>query len=85
MYRLNEEGYGTFQFGHHVPVDVIERIEIMRGPGSAMYGDSAELGVISIHTRQPEGKNEFFVSSTYARTENIFLRKEATGYYGDCG
>ena len=79
---LNEEGYGTFQYGHHIPVDVIERIEIMRGPGSAMYGDSAELGVISIKTRQPEKENEFLVSSTYATTERTWNAKDITAYYG---
>ncbi|MHC4720858.1 MAG: TonB-dependent receptor plug domain-containing protein, partial [Planctomycetota bacterium] len=52
--ELNDDMYGSFQYGHHIPVDIVERIEIMRGPGSAMYGESAELGVISIKTIAPE-------------------------------
>ncbi|MEW6515321.1 MAG: TonB-dependent receptor [candidate division FCPU426 bacterium] len=35
------------------PVEVIERIEIIRGPGSVLYGTNAMDGVINIITRQP--------------------------------
>ena len=72
---LNDEMYGTFQYGHHIPVDIIERIEIMRGPGSVMYGESAELGVISIKTMTPQKENDIFVSTTYSRMEEISGRK----------
>lgn len=34
-------------------LDEIERIEIIRGPGSALYGANAMLGVINIITRAP--------------------------------
>lgn len=36
-----------------LPVDNIERIEIVRGPGSVVYGANAEGGVIHIITRRP--------------------------------
>jgi outer membrane cobalamin receptor len=80
--EMNDDMYGTFQFGHHIPVDIIERIEIMRGPGSVMYGESAELGVISITTISPKKESEGFISPTYSRTNKTFLRKEITAYYG---
>ena len=79
---LNDAMYSTFQYGHHIPVDIIERIEIMRGPGSVMYGDSAELGVISIKTMSPQKENDIFVSSTYSRMEEIDGRKSVTSFYG---
>jgi len=79
---LIDEMYGTFQYGHHIPVDIIEQIEIMRGPGSAMYGESAELGVISIKTMEPQKENDIFVSTTYSRMEETFGRKTVTSFYG---
>ncbi len=48
----NETLYSTVQFARF-PVDQIEEIEIIKGPGSALYGGFAELAVIDIHTRCP--------------------------------
>src|SRR5689334_12368285 len=45
---LNELLYQSVALGNRLPVDAIERIEIIRGPGSAIYGGSAEYGVINI-------------------------------------
>ncbi|GAB3098009.1 TonB-dependent vitamin B12 receptor [Lysobacter terrae] len=38
-----------------IPVDQIERIEIVRGPYSSLYGSEAIGGVIQIFTRRPRG------------------------------
>ena len=48
--KLNEELYSTLQFGGHYPIEMINRIEIIRGPGSAIYGGNAEYAVINIIT-----------------------------------
>jgi iron complex outermembrane receptor protein len=37
-----------------IPLDQVERIEIVRGPGSVLYGDNAAGGVINIITKRPE-------------------------------
>lgn len=37
-----------------VPIDDIERIEIVRGPGSALYGANATSGVVNIITKTPK-------------------------------
>ena len=45
--------------GHNIsiyttfPVNIIERIEVIRGPGSALYGTNAFVGVINIITQKP--------------------------------
>ena len=48
--RYNESFFGTAQLERISP-EQVERIEIIRGPGSAVYGGFAELGVIKITTR----------------------------------
>ena len=37
-----------------IPLDQVERIEIIRGSGSVLYGDNASGGVINIITKRPE-------------------------------
>ena len=37
-----------------IPLDQIERVEIVRGAGSVLYGDNAVGGVVNIITRRPE-------------------------------
>lgn len=37
-----------------VPISIVERVEIVRGPTSTVYGADAFLGVINIVTRSPE-------------------------------
>src|SRR6185503_20212783 len=55
--QMNETLYSTNQLGNHYPVDQIERIEIIRGPGSAIYGGYAELAVINVITRGADELN----------------------------
>jgi len=42
-------GFGIFSKGF--PVSIIERVEIIRGPGSALYGADASAGVINVITK----------------------------------
>ena len=49
--EMNETLYGTTQLGHHIPADAIEQVEIIRGPGSAKYGGTAELAVVRVTTK----------------------------------
>jgi outer membrane receptor for ferrienterochelin and colicin len=49
--EMNDLKYYIVPFGHHFSVDQIQRIEVIRGPGSSIYGGTAELGVINIITK----------------------------------
>ncbi|HAO21367.1 MAG TPA: hypothetical protein DCQ37_13400 [Desulfobacteraceae bacterium] len=46
-----------------IPTDLIKKIEIIRGPGSALYGNAAMNGVINIITK--DGKDPSAVSAGY--------------------
>lgn len=52
---INCFGYGNTNFFGHLPASVIERIEIIRGPGSSLYGTFAEVAVINIITKTGQG------------------------------
>lgn len=50
---VNEAG-GAFNFGN-LTVDNVERIEVLRGPASVLYGSDAVTGVVQIFTRRGTG------------------------------
>ena len=59
-HSMNEQWDGTAYFdrGAAIPFELIDRIELILGPGSVLYGSNAMLGVINIITkraRQYEG------------------------------
>jgi outer membrane cobalamin receptor len=80
--ELNETRYGTVQFGNHVPVDQIRQIEIIRGPGSAIYGGFAELAVINVITRDGADLNGVSGALNYGATANSYTQRTANLAYG---
>lgn len=67
---LTEQRFGTSVFGSHFPVEQIDRIEIIRGPGSILHGNFAELGVINIITKKGHQLDGGVVSGSYGRFEH---------------
>lgn len=53
-HRVNENIGDQPAFGTHflLDVDLIERVEVIRGPGSALYGSNALLAVINVITKR---------------------------------
>jgi outer membrane receptor for ferrienterochelin and colicin len=78
----NETLYASLQLGNHYPVDQIQSIEIIRGPGSAEYGGYAELAVINIHTRTPSDLNGVSISGTYGELPRGLGRRDLSFYGG---
>jgi outer membrane cobalamin receptor len=64
--RDSYTGSPTFLFGEDLMVENIKRIEVVRGPGSALYGANAFIGVINIITKDPEdyGDDQVVASAT---------------------
>ena len=54
-HTLNDQTWGGAPMGSDLPInlDAVERIEIVRGPGSVLYGTNAMFAVINIVTKTP--------------------------------
>ncbi len=65
--ETNELFYSCTLIGNHYPVSNIKRIEIIRGPGSSIYGGFAELGVINVITKTGEDLNGISVFADYGQ------------------
>ena len=59
-----------FNFAH-LTTENIERIEILRGPQSALWGSDALAGVINITTRQADKRNQLTIKNSYG-SENTY-------------
>lgn len=68
----------TFDLAH-LSLDNIDRIEIVRGPQSTLYGSDAMGGVINIITKKGVGKSKFFIS---AETGSYGTFRESAGVSG---
>ncbi len=53
-HRINDNVYDSGTIGREgmVDVELIERVEVIRGPSSSIYGSSAFLGVINVITKR---------------------------------
>lgn len=66
--RINDDVYGQALIGTEFPVDVdlIDRIEVIRGPNSSLYLASAFLGVVNIITKQSQSARHLTASGELA-------------------
>ena len=80
--RLNPSDLAGPDFSS-VPLDQIERIEIVRGAGSVIYGDGAVGGVINIITKRGEREPEARVYTSYGSFETFDGRASYGGRMGD--
>jgi outer membrane receptor for ferrienterochelin and colicin len=79
---MNDAAWGNMQFGKHYPVDLIEKIEIIRGPGAAKFGNYAELAMVRVTTVGKEMNGGFVDSNIRAFTEDALGSNEITAAYG---
>lgn len=63
----------------NIPLDLIERIEVLKGPGSALYGSSAVGGVIQIFTKRGEAGFKPYASATLGSRD---FGRIGTGFSG---
>lgn len=76
--RVDSQATGGAQW-ESIPLALVDRIEVLRGPASAVYGSDALAGVVQIFTRKGEGGFAPYVSTglgTYS------TRKTDAGFSG---
>lgn len=75
--RLNDSVYGQASVGSEFPIDVemIERVEYVPGPGSAIYGSNAFFGVLNVITKKAGALNGVALGAEVAsyHTRKAFL------------
>lgn len=71
-------GFGGSESGYLPPLSMIERIEVIRGPASTLYGSDAVGGVINIITKKNPDKTE-------ASIEFNTLLQQHSNHYGNAG
>ena len=57
----------------------VQRIEVLNGPQSTLFGKNASAGVISIITKEPQFEFGGSVEANYGNFNNIFIRGDVTG------
>ena len=55
--RITTPFNGTLPTGTEFPIEAIQQVEVIRGPGSALYGADAFAGVINIITKKAKDIN----------------------------
>ncbi len=73
--EMNEIDYSTMPLGHHFPIEHIQRVEVIRGPGSAIYGGYAELAVVNVVTRSGEELKGASAAAYYGQTPGGLARR----------
>ena len=88
-HRTNDNVYGGAAVGTDFPLDIdlIDRIEIVRGPSSSLYGANAFFAIINVITRRPrhvpaEMESSGETSSYLTRTGRVTLSGEHNQYSG---
>ncbi|EAK6248853.1 TPA: TonB-dependent receptor [Campylobacter jejuni] len=73
-----DNGFSGSESGYLPPLSMIERIEVIRGPASTLYGSDAVGGVINIITKKNPDKTE-------ANIEFNTLLQQHSNHYGNAG
>ncbi|AZU04041.1 TonB-dependent receptor [Glycocaulis alkaliphilus] len=80
--NVTPNGFGETGSSFIPPVSAIERIEVVRGPMSTLYGSDAMGGVINIITREPRDglQGEITVDTTLQGDDEYGNTYSASGY-----
>lgn len=62
--RINDISFGKASvYSPHIPISAIERVEVIRGPGSVIYGSNAFLGAVNFITKKTSNNVELGIGN----------------------
>ncbi|WP_455756338.1 TonB-dependent receptor plug domain-containing protein [Sulfurimonas sp.] len=67
---VNSELSGSSFFYQDMPIELIERIEVIRGPSSALYGSFAHIGAINVITKSSTNQGTLIFANTSSENFN---------------
>ena len=76
---MRDAFYGNFNIDEMIPLESIEKIEVLNGPGSVLYGANSFAGVISITTKK-QGRSAGVNYGTY-NTKAAYAEGSYKGLY----
>ncbi|NOS73821.1 MAG: TonB-dependent receptor [Methyloglobulus sp.] len=70
-HRYNDSMFDAFDTSEGFPVDldIIERVEVVRGPSSSLYGTSAVFGVINVITKRGRDQHGANIKFSYGSND----------------
>jgi len=82
--RMNSSDLSGVDFST-IPLEMIERIEIVRGAGAVLYGSGSIGGVINIVTRKGAPRTETRLYASYGSFDTLDARAGVSGSVQDLG
>ncbi|TAE69588.1 MAG: hypothetical protein EAZ85_12875 [Bacteroidetes bacterium] len=73
-HTINDTSVGYIFLMQRIPLQNIDRIEIIRGAGSAIYGGMAGLSVVNVISKKTNGTQQIGASSNVGITQNALMR-----------
>jgi outer membrane receptor for ferrienterochelin and colicin len=80
--EMNERRFANLFLGQHYPIDHIQKIEVIRGPGSVMYGGFAKLGVINVVTKNANDQQGLSLVGRYGQMKRSNGHRSINYYVG---
>ncbi len=79
--RLNDTVYDTAPMGRDLPfdLDLVDRIEVVRGPSASIYGNNAFFGVVNVILRKPAALSSFETTTRVDSMQGVESRLTWSG------
>ena len=79
---IRDSYYGHSFLDEGFPLEIVERVEVINGPGSVLYGANAFSGVVSIKTRQSGREVKAGYSSHSSPEGALYWTEKSWTFYG---